>query len=54
MSQEAILFMMLFRGRERVFSIKQRKQEKGFFQEILFDFCYNEKISKKVGWIWLD
>lgn len=29
-------------------------KEKGFFQEISFDFCYNEKISKKVGWIWLD
>lgn len=49
MSQEAILFMMLVRGRERVFSIKQRQQEKGFFQEISFDFCYNERISKKVG-----
>lgn len=54
MSQEAVLFMMLFGGRERVFGIKQRKQKKGFFQEISFDFCYNKRISKKVGWIWLD
>ncbi|EFY02068.1 hypothetical protein SDD27957_01920 [Streptococcus dysgalactiae subsp. dysgalactiae ATCC 27957] len=31
-----------------------KENKKGFFQEISFDFCYNNRISKKVGWIWLD